>query len=194
MRRAFDRAAATYDAAAVLQREVGARMAERLDFVKVAPALILDAGCGTGEALGELRIRYPCARLVALDFAFDGGGRPRLGAARPTLLLACCRRVRSRARAPVRLRRPRCAAAAGRAFDLVWSNLALQWVNAPRGFEELHRVLEVGGLLSFTTLGPDTLRELRTAFAAQTPRPTSTASSICTIWAICWSTPASPIR
>src|SRR5258708_5255842 len=51
VRRAFSRAVATYDAAAVLQREVGARMAARLDVVKVAPTLILDAGCGTGEAI-----------------------------------------------------------------------------------------------------------------------------------------------
>lgn len=59
VRRAFARAAATYDTAAVLQREVGARMQARLDYVKLVPAAILDAGCGTGEAIGELRVRYP---------------------------------------------------------------------------------------------------------------------------------------
>src|SRR4030095_16647771 len=69
VRRAFGRAVATYDAAAVLQREVGERVAARLDVVKVAPPLILDAGCGTGEAIGELGVRYPGARVLALDLA-----------------------------------------------------------------------------------------------------------------------------
>src|SRR5512132_3549149 len=69
VRRHFARAAATYDAAAVLQREVGARMAERLDVVRLAPGAILDAGCGTGEALAEFAARYPRARRIALDIA-----------------------------------------------------------------------------------------------------------------------------
>ena len=76
VRRHFARAAATYDAAAVLQKEVGSRMAERLDVVKLAPAAILDAGCGTGDALAELAIRYPGARRVAVDVAL-----PMLGVA-----------------------------------------------------------------------------------------------------------------
>ena len=54
----------------------------------------------------------------------------------------------------------------GVAFDLVWSNLVLQWVNdLPRVFAEMRRVLKVGGLFTFTTFGPDTLREIRSAFA-----------------------------
>src|SRR5512132_1811691 len=76
VRRHFARAATTYDAAAVLQREVGSRMAERLDVVKLAPAAILDAGCGTGDALAELALRYPDARRVAVDVAM-----PMLGVA-----------------------------------------------------------------------------------------------------------------
>ena len=54
VRRAFGRAVATYDKAATLEREVGARMAQRLDYIKLAPRLIVDAGCGTGDAIGEL--------------------------------------------------------------------------------------------------------------------------------------------
>ena len=54
----------------------------------------------------------------------------------------------------------------GVAFDVAWSNLALQWVNdLPRAFAEFRRVLKVGGLLTFTTFGPDTLQEIRRAFA-----------------------------
>jgi len=170
VRRAFSRAAATYDAAAVLQREVGSRMASRLDYVRIAPRMILDAGCGTGEAVGELAARYAGARVVALD------------AARPMVEVA---RERAR-RATSLLRRllPEALGGGGRAapffvcgdfnalplpgvaFDLVWSNLALQWANdLPRAFAEIRRVLKVGGLFTFTTFGPDTLREIRSAFA-----------------------------
>src|SRR5512138_1387946 len=68
-RRAFGRAAATYDEAAVLEREVAARMAQRLDYIKLVPSAILDAGCGTGEATAELAARYPAARIVGVDAA-----------------------------------------------------------------------------------------------------------------------------
>jgi malonyl-CoA O-methyltransferase len=171
VRRAFGRAAATYTEAAVLQREVGARMAARLDVVKLAPAAIVDAGCGTGEAQRELALRYPKAHRVALDLAL-----PMLAAARD--------RGRARGSPLARLagfvrgaREPRppdwiCGDIAALpfapgAFDLVWSNLALQWINdLPRALAEFRRVLKVGGLASFTTFGPDTLKELRAAFAA----------------------------
>src|SRR5258706_5522235 len=69
VRRTFERAASTYDSAAVLQREIGQRMAERLAIVKVQPGAILDAGCGTGDALSELRTRFPAAFIVGLDLA-----------------------------------------------------------------------------------------------------------------------------
>jgi len=177
IRRAFGRAAATYDGAAVLQREVGARMAERLGVVKLAPAAILDAGCGTGEAQGELALRYPKARRIALDLALPMlvavRGR---GIERGSLLSRVAGRLRGAAVAPVL---PDCVCgdiaalpfAAG-AFDLVWSNLAVQWIgDLPPAFAELRRVLKVGGLFSFTTFGPDTLKELRTAFAGVDRHP-----------------------
>ena len=173
VRRAFERAAATYDSAAVLQREVGQRMAERLSIVRLDPAAILDAGCGTGEALGELHARYPRARLVGLDLAY------------PMLQAARRRDLKLRADARPLVRRllgafgpePRDAALvcgdvsrlplAARSVDLVWSNLTLQWVDElPQALAEFHRILNVGGLLTFTTFGPDTLGELRRAFAA----------------------------
>jgi malonyl-CoA O-methyltransferase len=170
VRRAFGRAAATYDDAAVLEREVATRMAQRLDYIKLAPSAILDAGCGTGEASAELAARYPAAQVVGLDAAF-----PMASAAR--LRIRSARSVLKRLLAPLR---PRVHGGApmfvcadvqalplrGVAFDMVWSNLALQWANDPsRAFAEFRRVLKVGGLLTFTTLGPDTLKELRAAFA-----------------------------
>jgi malonyl-CoA O-methyltransferase len=170
MRRAFGRAAASYDAAAVLQHEVGTRLAERLDVVKLVPATILDAGCGTGDALGELAARYPGARLVALDAALPmvAAARARAQRARSLLTRLLAPLGRAGAAGPGYV----CADAtaiplrAG-SVDLVWSNLMMQWIDEPpRAFAEFRRVLAVGGLLTFTTFGPDTLKELARAFAA----------------------------
>ena len=169
VRRSFGRAAATYDGAAVLQREVGARLAERLDVVKLVPATILDAGSGTGEAIGELSARYPSARVVALDAALPMLQQARARSMRGRSLLARLLGPfgRGGASAPAFV----CADATslplpGVCVELVWSNLMLQWVNdQPRAFAEFRRVLKVGGLLTFTTFGPDTLKELARAFA-----------------------------
>jgi len=169
VKRAFGRAARTYDGAAALQREVAARMMARLDVVRLVPQRILDLGCGTGEGALELAARYPGTGVVGLDLAL-----PMAMAARERT-----RRSRSLYRRLVAPllggadAEPRfvCAEATrlpldGVSFDLAWSNLALQWVNdLPRAFAELRRVLRTGSLLTFTTFGPDTLKELRTAFA-----------------------------
>ena len=69
MRRAFSRAAADYDETAVMQREVCTRMLERLDYIKLQPARILDAGSGTGWGTRQLAQRYPSAQVIALDIA-----------------------------------------------------------------------------------------------------------------------------
>jgi malonyl-CoA O-methyltransferase len=170
VRRAFGRAAATYDAAAVLQREVGARMMQRLEVVKLVPHSILDAGCGTGEAVGELSARYPGARVVGLDAALPMVNAAWMRARRANSLL---RRLLSPLWPKADVTAPLFVCAdvnalpfEGVAFDMVWSNLTLQWLNdLPRAFAEFRRTLKVGGLLTFTTLGPDTLKELRGAFA-----------------------------
>ena len=174
VRRAFERAAATYDGAAVLQREVGQRMAERLGVVRMQPGAILDAGCGTGAALGELHARYPDARLIGLDLALN-----MTLAARDRSMVAA-RSARSLlgrvlgSLAPARDLRPWCVCGdiaslpiKTASIDLIWSNLTLQWLGDPqKAFVEFRRALRVGGLLSFTTFGPDTLKELREAFLA----------------------------
>lgn len=158
VRSAFDRAAVSYDAHAVLQREIADRMQERLDYVKHMPGILLDAGAGTGYGATALRNRYPQAHLVALDLA-----ESMLQIARPKPSLwqrinraapfnAVCADID---RLPLKTS----------SVDMVWSNLALQWCNDLNvSFAEIYRVLAPNGLLMFSTFGPDTLKELRQAF------------------------------
>jgi malonyl-CoA O-methyltransferase len=169
VRRAFDHAAASYDAHAVLQREVCDRLLERLDFMTLQPGRVLDVGSGTGYGLAHLRARYAEAELSALDVA-----PAMLSAARARLPQpGWAQRARSRlAPSSVRATHVLCAdmerlPLAPSSMNLVWSSLALQWAHdleaTLKGF---HQVLAPGGLLIFATFGPDTLKELRSAFAA----------------------------
>jgi len=154
MRRAFERAAETYDAAAELQHEIGSRLLERMDFIRLRPRRILDLGAGTGLFSAALMKRYRRADVVALDIA-------------PSMLTRAQRRGSW-------LRRPACVCADGEAlpfvddgFDFIFSNLMLQWcTDLDTVFSELRRVLAPGGLLMFTTFGPDTLKELRASWEA----------------------------
>lgn len=159
--RNFARAAATYDKSAVLAQEINRRMLERLDYVKLAPQRILDLGCGTGGSLAALGERYASAMIVGADASF------------PMMQRAQRRSSKLRRLMPF-LRGPRGALVTAeasslplpaQAFGLLWSNLMLYCVADPlRTLKEMYRVAEVGGLLMFSTLGPDTLRELRSSF------------------------------
>ena len=160
VRRSFERAAKSYDEAAVLQHEVCRRMNERLDLIKIAPGFVLDAGSGTGNALAALRARYPKARVVAFDLALSMLQQGRKSAVTPWWKNVLKQQVNEICGDIEQL------PFASGSVDLVWSNLALQWVNDPdRAFGEFHRVLAPGGLLMFSTFGPDTLKELRAAYA-----------------------------
>lgn len=158
MRRAFSRAATNYDATAVLQREVCTRMLERLDYIKLQPARLLDAGSGTGWGGRQLAEKYPAAQVISLDIAIGMLQAAQSRASWWQKLFGGNRYA------------PVCADVealpfAANSLDMVWSNLAVQWCNdLPATFVELHRVLKVEGLLMFSTLGPDTLKELRQAF------------------------------
>ncbi len=149
IRRAFDRAADSYDDAAVLQKEVCRRLLQKLDYIKLSPQLILDAGVGTGEAVAPLMKRYKKSRVIALDLsermlakALRHGGLLR----KPELVCADVEQLPFRENS----------------FELIFSSLTLQWCNdLPATMQDFLRVLKPGGLLVFTSFGPDTLKELR---------------------------------
>jgi malonyl-CoA O-methyltransferase len=160
VRASFDRAASTYDAAAVLQAEVRQRMLERLDLVKISPQLILDAGCGTGHASRALGTRFKQSRIIALDIAL---GMLRQTAQQQGLM----RRLLGFGKQSGVCADIECLPLASQSTDLLWSNLAIQWCNdLDAAFGEMHRVLRPEGLLMFSTFGPDTLKELRQSAAA----------------------------
>ncbi len=164
VRAAFQRAALSYDSAAVLQREIADRLMERLDLIKLRPTSVLDVGSGTGYCTRALARRYPRARVIGVDIAL---AMARLSARSGRRFAWTGWRPRERymcgdAEAlPVR----------SGSVDMVVSNLALQWCNPDAVFEETVRVLRPGGLLMFTSFGPDTLRELRTAWLSVDDAP-----------------------
>ncbi len=154
VRSSFERAAADYDRVAVLQREVGERLLERLGVIKLDPQRVLDLGAGTGYISRALMKQYRGARVVALDIASPMLIQARRQCGwwrRPGFVCGDIERL------PF----------ADRSVELILSNLALQWCNGlDAAFAEFRRVLKPGGALLFTSFGPDTLRELRASWAA----------------------------
>ncbi len=149
IRAAFSRAATTYDAAAVLQREVCRALLDALTGAAgdaCPPAAILDAGCGTGYGARLLGGQWPAARLVAADFAAA------MAQQAASTAPACVADIEA---LPLR----------SASFDLWWSSLTVQWCDAQRVFAEAARVLRPRGRLALSTLGPGTYGELRAAFA-----------------------------
>jgi malonyl-CoA O-methyltransferase len=154
IRRAFSRAAASYDAAAALQHEVEKRLLESLDYLgERVPQVVLDVGCGPAHAAATMKKRWPRAQVIALDQALPmlQQAKRQAGWWKPF------GRVCADARAlPL----------AEHSVDLIFSNLCLQWVeDLPAVFAGFRRVLKPGGLLLCSSFGPDTLVELREAFA-----------------------------
>jgi malonyl-CoA O-methyltransferase len=145
-RSAFARAAPRYDEVADFQREAGEHLLNKCSRA-VTPALVLDAGCGTGHGLQLIARRWPAADTIALDFA-----EPMLSRVpRKPVTRAVCGDIEQ---LPL----------ADACVDLVWSSLAIQWCDSGCAAHEFHRVLRTGGHLATTTLGSGTFAEMRRAF------------------------------
>ena len=153
IRTAFDRASATYEAAAVLQARVADELVSRLEPFNFAPKVVLDLGAGTGRMTAQLKRRYRRSLVIALDLAPGMLHEAR----RHQQWLRRFERVCGDA-----MRLP----FADASVDVVISSLMLQWCDPPdAAFAEIRRVLKPDGFIAFTTLGPDTLVELRSAWA-----------------------------
>ncbi len=147
--KSFNRSVKSYDNCAVIQNIVGERLSERLDLVIIEPEIIIDIGSGTGNFVRELQQRYKKKKVIGIDIA------DKMSA------------FANKQRKWLSKERYICADAEALPFtdnsvDLVFSNLMIQWLpNPDQFFEDVQRVLKPGGLLMFTSFGPDTLKEIR---------------------------------
>ena len=166
--RQFDQRAARFAQASAIVREVGQRLFERLNYIRHDARLVLDLGCGQAMQRAALLERFAGATWIGVDLSRAMLAQGRIEA--PVTMRWLRRLLRPGERA-VRI----CANAdqlplAGASVDCVFSNLMLNWHPAPHQvFPELARVLREGGLLLFSSLGPDTLKELREACGAALP-------------------------
>jgi malonyl-CoA O-methyltransferase len=150
-----------------LRREVSSRMFDRLELIKIAPQRVLDAGCGTGADLPLLQKSYPAAQILGIDAAeamLHAAQGP--SARQSSLNQLISKLLPSKSGVDLLCGDFSELPLGPNSLDLVWSNLALHWHPQPdRVFAEWRRVLRVNSLLMFSTFGPDSLREVRHAFA-----------------------------
>ena len=151
----FGDAARSYDQAAQLQRQVATRLAELVvTALEHPPEMIVDVGCGTGEMARQLKEHWPESHCVGLDLALGMALHARATSPMQQLLVGDAERL------PI----------ASNSVDLLVSSMAIQWCRDPKQvFSEFHRVLKPGGRLAVTTLGPQTLKELRGSWQAVDP-------------------------
>ena len=148
VKKIFNRAAKSYDSAAILQEEVQKRLLERLQYIRHQPETIIDIGCGTGKAIRGLQKAYPRARICATDIAFE-----MLLQASSSFRLLSKKRLVSADMEQLPF--------AAQAFDLVFSSLAMPWSNdIGATLREFARISRPGTLLMFSSFGPGTLQEL----------------------------------
>lgn len=150
--KSFNKNASHYDRLALLQKEVAYRLIERLDYIKLQPRTIVELGSATGYCSQLIRQRYPDAEILSIDLALN-------------MLAIASQQSHTNIKFI-------CADAyhlplPDNSVDLIISNLMLPWCDdfVPL-FRECHRVLKPEKLFMFTTLGPDTLKELRLSWAA----------------------------
>jgi len=153
IKRSFAAASVTYDSVAELQRTVGKELLHSIDATKLNGTL-LDLGCGTGFLTNELLAHTNHETTIALDIALSMLQTTQGKLADQRNIIYVCADAEH---LPL----------AEQSIDSVFSNLALQWCsNLEAVFNDIKRVLKPEGQLVFSTFGPQTLHELKSAWAA----------------------------
>lgn len=156
IQRRFDAAAADYERHDALEREVGERLLQRLEYARRPVATVLDLGCGTGRAGAALKGRFGEATVISMDISRMMLARLELRSGKAERWFAVMGEID---RLPF----------AARSADLVFCNLALQWAgDFARALGEFRRVLRPDGMLLFSVPGPGSLPELRQKAGAGT--------------------------
>ncbi len=146
IRQRCNRFAADYEKVYFLQKEMGKRLLQRMEYIKLTPEVIVDLGAATGWLSAALSEHFPEASIVALDFAEQRLQQSKLYPCQPVVADMHAIALQSDT------------------VDLIVANDSLHWAVEPAMVvKECLRVLKPGGLLMFTTLGPDSLLELRLA-------------------------------
>ncbi|MEI6334689.1 MAG: malonyl-ACP O-methyltransferase BioC [Methylococcaceae bacterium] len=152
IKRSFAAASKTYDPVAELQRTVGRELLHVIDTTHLTGTL-LDLGCGTGFLTGELLARSRYETMIALDIALP-------------MLQATQSKLADKSNIAYVCADAEHLPLGGQCIDGVLSNLALQWCrNLDAVFTDIKRVLKPDGQLVFSTFGPQTLHELKSAWA-----------------------------
>ncbi len=154
VRRRFDRAADSFDEADFVHRVARDSLFARLEPMTIDARTVLDLGSATGTGSHLLARRFRRARIIAVDISRN-------------MLLRCHAKKSWFSRLSV-VQANACALPfADHSIDVVTSSLLLPWIDTPVAmFDEVSRVLREDGLFAFATLGPDSLLELRRAWAA----------------------------
>ncbi len=142
---AFSAAAKLYDRAAAIEQEIGQRLLERLSLVNLTPKHILDLGCGTGYFTRKLQKLFPAAYITGIDLAFN---MVKFAKLKDDDIYYYCADAEQ-------------LPFANQTFDLIFSNCCFMYIRDLTNLcAEIHRVIKSDGGLFFSTLGPDSLKEL----------------------------------
>ncbi|WP_058440135.1 malonyl-ACP O-methyltransferase BioC [Legionella brunensis] len=151
----FNKHATEYEQAAKIQNEIGQRLFERLDYLKINPRYILDLGCGPGLFTLQLKKKYPDAEIIGLDIAKN------------MLIEAKKKQGWWRNKWSLINGDMTSLPFATGTFDLIFANQTIHWTQPlSQVIRELNRVMNNQGCLMFSTLGPDTFKELKQAWLA----------------------------
>lgn len=149
MQRALTRHLNHYTAHAVIVDVIKEALLERLAYIRLDPKHIIDLGSGVGTFTQALSQRFPQAAVWAID-------------CHPHMSRHCAQNgVKALTANAYHLPFP------DHSIDAVFAHLLLPFLmDYPALWQECRRVLAPGGLLLFSSLGPNTLCELRASFAA----------------------------
>lgn len=146
--RQFDRAAATYDSVASLQRQMADRLLAKMPSTFDGP--LVDLGCGTGDLLQKLAHRTSATNLTGVDISSAMLEQTQIRVPQARLIKSDI------ASLPV----------AENVFRWAVSNAAIQWCDSGAVFSELRRILQPGGNAFLSTFGPTTMKQWRETLAS----------------------------